>query len=669
MKKLTAILLILVLLCSVFVVACNDPEQTDDPIGEEEVKPEVEKTDIMIYDGRKSDYKIVIPAEATEYEQFASSELTLFFEQATGVKLETITDEGLTLSEEDKYFSLGRTTLLAASDITVSYDELGNDGYKIVRKGKTLLMCGGSGFGTVYAVYGFLRETVNYTPLAPDEILVDKAYKLYLGDYNLTEIPDLAYRTGGHYVTQTSNKEFAMRSRTYSGHGYSMFQEDIWGLWSHTHFSLIPVATYQAAHPDWYSPDGSQLCLSNSELRAEVVESLKRRILKDTTAELYMVGQQDTPTFCNCEACTYNVSAIGSNSGLMMDFINDVAKGVEEWAKTACPERKILIGTFAYQRTEGAPAKKNDEGVYEMYKLPSVLKDSVKDADGNIQDRVVTNVDNIKARDNVFVMIAPIYADWSVPINDPDHNINYKAILEGWSVVSDKLALWTYCNNFSMRLEYFDNFSNIATNYQAYEELGAFYVYDESGATAKANMMFQALSRYVISNISWDNDQNVEELIDEFIYGYYKEAAEPIEKLFDLMRNYFTTRKAEMGGKDSHIGTGIWLADASKAELKKDFWHIGVLEQMLDLIDEAHAKIDAAIYNDADRETMHLRITQESLTPRMYLLHLFSAEIESTEYFRMIDEFEEDMAAIGVDTIFSGKTLAQTTAQWRANKM
>lgn len=663
MKKLTTLLLALLMICSVFLTACGNPEENV-----ENTEPVVEKTEILIYDGRKSDYKIVIPEDATEYEEFASSELVLFFEQATGVELEVITDKGLTFSENDKYFSLGRTTLLAGSGVTISYDELGNDGYKIVRKGNTLIMCGGSGFGTVYSVYGFLKKTVNYRALAPDEIIVDTAYKLYLLDFDWTDVPALAYRTGGHYVTMQSNTEFAMRSRTYAGHGYSMFQSDIWGLWSHTHFPLLPVATYKAAHPDWYSPDGTQLCLSNMEMRAEMVEVLKRLILSDTTEQLYMVGQQDTPTFCNCEACTYNVEAIGSNSALMMDFINDIAEDIEEWAKTACPDRHILIGTFAYQRTEGAPVKKNEEGVYELCTLPTVLKNSVRDENGEIQDRTVTNT-SVKARDNVFVMIAPIYADWSEPINDPDYNTNYKAILEGWSIAADKIALWTYCNNFSMRLEYFDNFNTIATNYQIYEDLGAFYVYDESGQTAKANMMFQALSRYIISNISWDNDLNVENLIDEFIDGYYKEAAEPIKELFDLFRNYFRTRKAELGGTDSHIGTGIWLGDASQAELKKSFWNIGVLEQMLALIDEAHAKIDAAVYSEEDRETMHLRITQESLTPRMYLLQLFSAEIESSEYFKMIDEFEADMASIGVDLIFSGKTLAQTTAEWRANKM
>ncbi len=659
-------------MASVVIAGCNGC--SDDP---DTNNSEVTLTDIVVFDGRKSEYKVVIPADATEYEQFASQELVQFFEQATGVKLEVIDDKGLSYSEDAKYFALGRTTILTGSDIVISYDELGNDGYKIVRKGNTLIICGGSGFGTIYGVYGYLKEAVGFLPLAPDEIIVNTVPRLYLPDFNVTDIPDLAYRTGGHYVTMNSNKEFAMRCRTYAGHGYSMFQEDIWGAWAHTHFPLIPKATYEAAHPDWYAPDGKQLCLSNSELRAEMVEVLKRRILGDTTSELYMLGQEDSATFCNCEACTKNLELIGElneaaggrEAALMMDFINDVARRIEEWRKVTCPDRKILIGTFAYQRTEGAPAKQNDDGTYTVFTLPTTLYDSVKDASGNIQTRSNTHT-SPAAEDNVFVLIAPIYADWSVPINDPEHNSSAKVILEGWNASSEKLALWTYCNNFNMTLEYFDNVNNIATNYKVYQDMGAFYLYDESGGATKANMMFQVMMGYINSNLMWDNQQNVDQLIDGFIKGYYKEAAKPMRELFDMMRNYFTMKKTQWEIEDdNHVGTGIWRGDATKAELKKDFWQLGVLEQMVALCDEAHKLIDEAIYTDAERETMHLRITQDSLTPRMYMLHLFSTDIEKTEYLRMIDEFEADMSSLGLSSVFSGQTLAQTTAQWRASKM
>lgn len=673
MKKLVVLLLILVMTFSAssFLFGCNPPEApTDEPVINE-------NTEVLVYDGKKSDYKIVIPANADEYENFAKDELVTFFEQGTGVKLEVITDEGLTHNADNKYFSLGRTSLLSSANITISDTELGRDGYKLVSKDNTLYICGGGSYGTVYGVYKYLETALGWLPLAPDEIIVNTVPRLYLPDCDFKDVPDLEHRTGGHYVTAQNERLFAMRSRTYAGHGYGMFHSDIWGIWAHTHFSLMPLGTYSTLHPEWYSADKTQLCLSNTEMRAEMVESIKKRIIKNPDAELFMVGQEDTATFCNCEACTKNMEAIGDISGdvngarsaLMMDFINDIATKIDEWAKEAYPGRKILIGTFAYQRTEAPPAKKNEQGEYELYQIPNMLYDSVRDSEGNLKTRTVT-YNTPKAKDNVFVLIAPIYADWASPINDPVHNASTKIILEGWHAASDKVAVWAYCNNFNMYLEYFDNINSWATNYQVYEDLGVFYVYDESGQSGKANMMFQTMMNYIKSQIMWENTQNVDDLITKFMKGYYKEAYEPMRKLFDLMRTYFTTRKQEMFEADgSYVGTGIWLGDANKAELKKDFWRLGVLEQLIAYCDEAHALIDNATYDDAGRETMHLRITQESLTPRLYMLQLFAADIEKTKYLNMVDEFEADMANLGIATVIKGKTVAQTTAQWRSSKM
>lgn len=670
MKRITSLILVLVILCGALLVGC-------DGCSEETVDHEtINFSDTYVYDGKKSDYKIVIPQEATDYEKFASEELVTFFEQGTGVKLEVITDEGLTHSAENKYFSLGRTTLLDSTDIEVTREELGRDGYKMVSKDNTLYICGGEGFGTVYGVYKFLEVSVGFLPLAPDEIIVNTVPRVYLPDCHFIDIPDLENRTGGHYVTAQNERLFAMRCRTYAGHGFSMFQGDIWGIWAHTHFSLLPLGTYADAHPEWYSSDRLQLCLSNTEMRAQMVESIKKRIISRPDAELFMVGQEDSAVFCTCSACTKNMEAIGElnddvngiRSALMMDFINDIATQIEEWRKETCPERTILIGTFAYQRTEAPPVRKTESGEYEMYTLPTTLYDSVRDENGDLKTRTVS-YNSVQAKDNVFVLIAPIYADWASPINDPDHNSSAKIILEGWHVSSGKLAIWSYCNNFSMYLEYFDNINSWATNYQVYEDLGVFYVYDESGQSGKANMMWQVMMNYVKSQLMWENTQNVDELITKFMKGYYKEAYEPMRKLFDLIRNYFTTKKAELEAAGNYVGTGIWLGDANKAELKKDFWQLGVLEQMIEYVDQAHELIDQAVYNDADRETMHLRITQESLTPRMYMLQLFSSDIEKTTYLNMVDEFEADMASLGIATIINGKAVAQTTAEWRASKM
>ncbi len=604
----------------------------------------ITRTDILLYVGGTSDYKVVIPENATDYETFAKDELVTFFKEATGYEFEVIKDTGLAFDQNACYISLGKTKIYEGSGVDASYDQLGRDGYKLVRKGKTLIICGGDGYGTVNGVYDFLENTVDWHAWAPDEITFTKSYRLYMLDFNKTENPDFENRSGGYYVTY-NNKIFATRSRVLSGPYNRLFEKSgIWGSWAHTTFGYLPPNEYSDLHSDWYNSDLSQLCLSNMEMRDEMFVKIKERIL-ETDSELFMIGQEDVNSFCECHNCKIVTNEIGA-SGLMMQFINDMARRVKTWQAETCPERKIKLGTFAYQKTQEPPVVQDENGKYTLL------------------DK------NLKAEDNVFVCIAPIYADWSTPINDPNHNAISKIMIEGWQVVSNDLMVWSYCNNFNMCLEYFDNINVIATNYKIFRDAGVSFLFDESGGTTKQNFMFQTMMGYIHAELMWDCEQNVETLITDFMNAYYKEAAESMKKLFDLMRYYVTARKVEMGKEDNtHYGTGIWRADEDKTLLNENFWKKSVLDQMLAYVDEAYALIENSSRTPEYKANLISRVKIESLTPRLYLLHLFGADINKQLYFEMINEFESDMSEFGIPNVFSKQSTSETMAEWRSNKI
>lgn len=641
MKKFL-IILMAIILCSSFLCGCSSCSSSK----EDGVEEQINATDITILnEDNTSPYKVVISSTATEWEQYALSELLTFYKQATGSVLPVITDTGLEFSEEDCYFSIGDTTIYRGSGVNADINDLGRDGYKLVRRGKTLIFIGGGGYGTIYSVYKFLEVSFGYCAYAFDEIAINKTSKLYLYDFNVTDKPDFDNRAGGYYVTYT-NKEFATRLRTLTSYGTRLFQNgNLWGSWAHTHFQYMPKAQYYETHRDWYSEDGEQLCLSNIDMRNQLIENLKAKILAMPDSELFMIGQEDKATFCACSNCKAITEGQGiGNSGLMMQFINYVADAIKEWQKTVCPERNIQIGTFAYQRTQNAPVVQDENGKY----VP-------------INESVI-------ARDNVFILIAPIYADWCSPINDKDHNLESYAMLEGWSACSNNLAVWGYCNNFDYNLEYFDNINTIATNYKVFSDLNVKYLFDESGGSVKQAFAFQSMMAFVHSQLMWDCEQNVEDLIDGFMKNYYKEAAEPMRNYFNLMRNYVTTRKVQLGEeKNSYYGTGIWLDSDEKSLLNSSFWRKSVLQQMINYLDEAYAKLDGANYFGEEKSSMLNRIDVEKLTPTMYLLELFASELNASEYLSMVDEFENKMIDLGITGIFRNESLAQTLKRWRSN--
>ena len=51
---------------------------------------------------------------------------------------------------------------------------------------------------------------------------------------------------------------------------------------------------------------------------------------------------------------------------------------------------------------------------------------------------------------------------------------------------------------------------------------------------------FSELRAYLISKLLWDPDCNVDNVIDDFIYGYYGRAGKYVRQYFDLLHKYIT---------------------------------------------------------------------------------------------------------------------------------
>ena len=117
----------------------------------------------MIKDG-KTDYKILMPADADSYLFVAESEIKYFFEEATGVLLETVIEpkEGLAHDANGRYISLGDTKMLASSGVDVKKDTIGSQGVRIATKDKTIYLAGASTVGTLNGVYTLLQIMFNY---------------------------------------------------------------------------------------------------------------------------------------------------------------------------------------------------------------------------------------------------------------------------------------------------------------------------------------------------------------------------------------------------------------------------------------------------------------------------------------------------------------------------
>lgn len=609
MKKIQILTIAFILLIG--ISACKRAEdEIEDP--QDEI---IEETTIdLVLDG-KTDYVIVYPEQSDEMiRQHAVTELTTFFQQATGIELDAKSDKNLTYSEDQKYLSIGKTSLLASSGIDVS-QSLGESGLKVVTKGQSVFMFGDTRFGTLYSVYEFLEHQFDFEVFAVDEIYINQGVdNLKLLDFNVTDIPTFQYRLGS-YGELWYGSTFTRRMRMQTNN-------DIWislgGLTYHNFFATVPPAQYKEEHPEWYSADGRQLCLMTDPegLKEVVVNQMKTYISNNPQANNVTFTQEDYNLWCENETSRELKAKYGTNAAEMIIFLNLVAEEIDAWLKVEDPDRDVKLVMFAYHKTEDAPARYDE-----------ATKSYVP-----IDDDVVLN-------DNVAVIYAPIF---SAHYYDYYHeeNINTADTLRKWSALTDNIYLWSYGTYFLNYLAPYDIFNSVQGKYKFAEEMGTQYMFDQGQYNQSIGTDWFRLKQYIIAELQWDVDQDMNTLVDKFFTNYFKDASEDMKSYYDSYRAWYAYIAAEKGVNGYVTETNM---------ISRELYPRNVLMEWMGHIENAYESIkhlentDPILYRQLSD-----RITLESISVRYLLVELYEIYYSETEYILMVEQLKLDATKLGV---------------------
>ena len=222
-------------------------------------------------------------------------------------------------------------------------------GYAIRNAGNSVFLIGGRENGVLNAVYRFLREQFRFECYAADEIALDTNVRnAKLLDFkDVSETPDITFYGAAQTETML-NQIYARR--------LGMAQQADWivelgGTFYHNWLGTIPKDDYQAAHPDWYSPSGTQLCLTRDAdgLANEVFKKIVEVLQKNPSGYAIGFTQQDDGGWCTCDECTEVAKRYGANSATQILFMNKLWDLVEDWLKVNMPEREVYLYMFAYE--------------------------------------------------------------------------------------------------------------------------------------------------------------------------------------------------------------------------------------------------------------------------------------------------------------------------------
>ena len=596
------------------------------------------KTNDYIIAGKESDYSILIAKDATEYEMLAAELIQTYLNKATKKRLEIVTDEQAPAN--GKYISLGATSLMKNSDISLSYDEFGRSGYVIKTVEDDVIISGSvEKFrkGAYYGALQFLNKVIDMVVYSSDEIYYKETVYIPLWNFDITEIPDFDSRSlAVHKLYTDPTKARLMRLDTCPPDA----EVDIPGYGRHSSFTILPPDKYIYEHPEWYSVSSggadssiieyyesvtseefsikALLCVSNPTAQEESAQVIAKIAKNYPNYDYFYFGVQDNTGYCMCDICEgvkrqYNTN----NAGVRVIAMNKVANRVNEIIHETDPNRDLILKMPAYHATVSPPTEYNKEtGKYEAH-----------------CDEVIPNK-------YVKVEFIPL-GMFSAESFDNEKNQMYNQALEGWAAIVPDMAAYIYGVNYNAYMINHASWDIIAENLRILRENKVSSVYNQY-APGVPTSTFEDMRVYVESNLMWNTNLVYDDLVDEFMEHYYGPAAPYVSNMYDEMVAYNAYIVEEL-----KVDHGSSIINSAK------YWKFSYVESIRKIMEQALATCEQ-IEDVELREKFYWR-TADGYLENIYMQMQFHMEQYDKEhclnvielYEKVVDKFSYNLYCEG----------------------
>ena len=456
------------------------------------------KTENILFSANNSKYRIAVSKNASESEQWAAKELQHWLKEISDVELPIQPAEE---AYPGPHIVIGYNNLVkektgenapADLDETFSYRSYGQD----------ILIYGGKQRGSMYGVMAFLENEFGcrwYTPLVS---VIPKRKEYKFSSFDHSGAPGIRVRNDFYF--EAFDSIWAARNRMNGAMSLRQQPGGIESYWSvHTFYPLVPPSEFYDDHPEYYSLinnkriyKDAQLCLTNPDVLKILTERVIKQMREYPEYLIYDVSQNDRDNPCQCDNCQAIVKKEGSESGVIIWFVNQVAEAVEK----EFPDK--FIGTLAYKYTR-KPCK------------------------------------TIRPRHNVVVRLCSIECCFSHSIESCPRNQSFLQDLKGWSAIAQNLYIWDYVVYFQHYIMPYPNMLVLQPNIKTFQENNAIGIMEQAAYESRGGE-FAELRSYLISRLLWNPDANVDDVINDFMYGYYGRAGKYVREYFDFLYGRIT---------------------------------------------------------------------------------------------------------------------------------
>jgi len=450
---------------------------------------------VLAYGGRAK-YVLVIPQNAKRIEKKAATDLCRHLKLISGADFPVVSDKDSSAGGKP-YISIGRTALLAGSECRWKNADLAVEGYALEVVGKDVYLYGGSGRGLMHGVYSMLEEDLGCRWYSTTSVDTPEMRRLFVSLVSREYLPVLELRDP--YILRMHDSTWSLRNKTNTPHARIPLA---WGgslryhLMGHTYGWYFPTEQYFKEHPEYYAlvngkRQPSQLCHTNEDVIRLSIEKTCEIFRNHPEITITAIGPNDGRGFCDCPNCKKLDDENGGRSGSFFYHVNRIAEGV----KKEFPNNHLI--SLAYLDYAKPPTK-------------------------------------LKVDDYIIIQLCTDSHAWKYQFCFLWESEQFQEMIEAWHAVKAKVSIWDYTTDYVHYLVPMANWPVVADNTRFNIRNGATGIMYESEANDSDEMR-----GWVWAKQLWNPELDTKALMKDFVFGYYKEAAQPIWDFQMMMWAYW----------------------------------------------------------------------------------------------------------------------------------
>ncbi len=456
---------------------------------------------LRLTEAGRTPFAIVVDRRATPPERHAAHELASFLERISGATfpIREVTEPPRNAEHMILVGPDAARGVISPAEIA----RLGQEGYVLRTRATTLAIAGGRPRGTLYGVYSFLEDSLGCRWFTPTVSRIPKQDRVTIPALDRTFAPRLEYRATDYPGSRDA--DWAARNKingTQTQLDVSRGGKIAYGPFVHTFNSILDPKEHFRRHPEYFSEvngqrvaERTQLCLSNPEVLRIATDTVRRWMREQPESTIFSVSQNDWYNYCTCKNCARITAEEGSPIGPYLRFVNAIADAVRD----EFPGK--TIDTLAYQFTRSPPKK-------------------------------------VKPRPNVMVRLCDIECCFAHPlgvaVEVDKRNADFAGDLRRWSETTDRLYVWDYVVDFAHSIMPFPNLYTLKPNINFFVDHHVKGIYEEAAYFSKGTELAE-LRTWILAKTLWNPGYDTDRAIDEFLEGYYGQAAAPIRRYIDLV--------------------------------------------------------------------------------------------------------------------------------------